>query len=350
MGALTAKKHAFTFRSWEPKTFKEIDETEVKLYYIRTEHLKVKRSRILPINYWMSDKKRFAPTDQNNNYPMGLFNHKKIFKLTYNLIEEKYSQYLISNYEGYRRICDKIVDATTNNIACFFAKQLPKNIPFKFKFYDDIITNNIDYYRTAIDNFDIINGKKILLLTNQKIESPALNAWLYKNIDNYDFTSLSTFSSNIQKEEIPFSQYIYDQIFQKGYYELTNTTIITSTTSSPVNNISSCPHIIIKPLYLNQKYNSYNKYEDKKTLFTFFKKDRKTFDLSFVTSTLLLGHTQLCLQPNSFDHFIQKKISNKYLERLILLYNLIRLEKKVSTYLIKNMTTMSEEKILFIMI
>jgi len=47
MGALTAKKHAFTFRAWEPKTFKECDETEVSLFYLRTEHLKAKKTRIL---------------------------------------------------------------------------------------------------------------------------------------------------------------------------------------------------------------------------------------------------------------------------------------------------------------
>jgi hypothetical protein len=342
MGALTAKKHAFSFRSWEPKTFKEIDETEVKLYYIRTEHLKVKRTRILPINYWMADKKRFTIINKKNDYPIIVFKNNKIFNLTYKLIEEKYNQYLISNIEGYKKIMDKFLDITTNKIACFFSKQIPNNIPNKIDIYDDILTNNIDYYRNSLENFEVIREKKILLLTNTKEESPTLNAYLYKNSENYDFTSLSHIPSNLQKEEIPFSKYVIEK-FCKGYYELKNTIIITS----PLININLSNKIILKPLYLNQKYNSYNKFENKKINFQIFKKDRKTFDLSFISSILSLNNSQLCIQPHSFDKFIQKKISNKYLERIFLLYNLIKLEEKIPKYLIKNITLISEENIFY---
>lgn len=60
MGALTSKHKEFSFRAWEPQTFIEIDDTEISSFHLRAEHLKTKRSRLLPINYWVADKKRFS--------------------------------------------------------------------------------------------------------------------------------------------------------------------------------------------------------------------------------------------------------------------------------------------------
>lgn len=47
MGALTSKQTEFAFRTWEPRTAKEVDDTEIFPFRIRTEKLKLKKFRIL---------------------------------------------------------------------------------------------------------------------------------------------------------------------------------------------------------------------------------------------------------------------------------------------------------------
>lgn len=41
MGALTARTKAFAYRSWEAKTFVELDETEITRQQIRMKNLKM---------------------------------------------------------------------------------------------------------------------------------------------------------------------------------------------------------------------------------------------------------------------------------------------------------------------
>ena len=77
MGALTSKHKEFAFRAWEPQTFVEIDDTETSSFQLRAEHLKTKRSRYLPINYWVADKKRFSKETLFFTNPTMCFQNEK---------------------------------------------------------------------------------------------------------------------------------------------------------------------------------------------------------------------------------------------------------------------------------
>jgi hypothetical protein len=60
VGALTSKIKAFSFRTWEQRSFTETDDTESVSFRLRIEKLKTKRVRILPLKYWISNKRRYC--------------------------------------------------------------------------------------------------------------------------------------------------------------------------------------------------------------------------------------------------------------------------------------------------
>jgi hypothetical protein len=323
MGALTAKVHAFTFRTWEPKTVTEIDDTEVRPFNIRSEHLKVKRIRILPINYWMADKKRFSKEPSFFTNPSACFDNPRIFFLDYLLQETKHTQYIVSNIKCYNKILDKFKDISVKAINCFLAKRFPRSGISQLRIYNDLLVNRQKNIWPALGSFDtLLKNNHVILLANPRLESPAFNAFLYKNTDEYTFTSFSAFASNFIKEEIPLSTYTLNIALQ-GHYDLNSATIIKSCFTS-LPNISLKHVITLTPMYLNTITPAYSKETEAALMFQFFLKPRKTFQPVFLSSNVIQGMTSLCLHQNSFDHFVLKKFSQKYLERLMMLYSLVK--------------------------
>jgi len=186
MGALTSKHKEFTFRVWEPQTFIEIDETEVTRYNLRSEHLKTKRSRILPINYWIADKKRFSKEPSVFSNPATYFKNLSTFFLDYTLQESKTINYVVSNIKGYKKILNKLFDVTIDNIKTFSAKQVTKTLINKLEIYDDLLTHHKKVKRSIIYSFDQeLKTPNLILLANPRTESPMFNAYLFKHADKY---------------------------------------------------------------------------------------------------------------------------------------------------------------------
>jgi hypothetical protein len=341
MGALTSKHKQFTFRVWEPRTFIEIDETEVSRYNLRSEHLKTKRSRVLPINYWMADKKRFSAETSVFSNPSIFFEKLSFFILDYTLQESKNITYVISNIKGYKKILNKLADITVNNIKTFCAKQITKAVFNNLDIYDDLLTSHKKASRSIINSFeDSIKSSTVILLTNPRAESPMLNAYLFKHADKYSFISFSTFSSNIVKKEIPLTNYsILASI--RGHYDLSNVTIINSSFNMlPIPDMKNL--ITLTPLYLNKVVKPYSKENISAVNFYLFLKANKTYQPAFLSINPNQENINLCLRQNSFDQFILKKVSQKYLERLFLLHSLIKPKKTQALILIENTTTSSK--------
>jgi hypothetical protein len=338
MGALTSKHKEFTFRVWEPETFIEIDETEVTRYNLRSEHLKTKRSRILPINYWMADKKRFSKETSVFSNPSIYFDNLSIFFLDYTLQESKMINYIVSNIKGYKKILNKLFDITINNIKAFSAKQVTKTVIHKLEIYDDLLTYHKKLMRSIINSFDQeIKTPNLILMANPRTESPMFNAYLFKHAEKYSFTSFSTFASNIAKQEIPLSNSTIEASF-KGHYDLSNTTVITSSFNSlplPENITIIC----LTPFYINKIIKGYSKENQSTTNFYFFLKSIKAFQTAYLSLNPNQENVSLCLRQTSFDRFILRKISQKYLERLFLIYSIVKPKKNQSLVFIENTTT-----------
>jgi len=337
MGALTSKHKEFTFRVWEPQTFIEMDETEVTKYDVRSEYLKTKRSRILPINYWMADKKRFSKEQSVFSNPSIYFKHLSFFILAYTLQESKNITYIISNIKGYKKILDKFIDVSIGNIKTFCAKQMTKTLLSCLDIYDDLLTNHKKLPRAIINSFDNeIKYDNILLMTNPRTESPMFNAYLFKNHEKYSFTSFSAFASNILKQEIPLTIYSIDASF-KGHHNLLNTTIITScfnTLPIPYTENTIC----LTPVYITKIVKSFSKENQSALNFYLFLRSNKIFQPAFLSLNANQENVDLCLRQNSFDQFISKKVSQRYLERLFLLYSILKPRQIDSLILLENIT------------
>jgi hypothetical protein len=338
VGALTSKHKQFTFRVWEPRTFIEIDETEVSFYNLRSEHLKTKRSRILPINYWMADRKRFSDETSVFSNPSMYFLKLSYFILENTLEETQNVSYIISNIKGYKKILDKFFDVSYDNIKTFCAKQMEKTLFHRLEIYDDLLTSHKKVDRSIISSFEEkIQSTNILLLTNPRTESPMLNAFLFKNRDKYSFTSFSTFASNITKSEIPLSIYTLKASFE-GHFNLDNYTVVTSCFNVlPLPNIKNI--LNLTPLYLNKINKLFPKENQASLNLYLFTKSNKIYQPSFLSLNQVHNYTNLCLKQNSFDQFILRKVSLKYLERLCLLSSLLKPKKTNTLVLLENTTT-----------
>jgi hypothetical protein len=348
MGALTSKHKQFTFRVWEPRTFIEMDETEVSYYNLRSEHLKAKRSRILPINYWMADKKRFSNEASIFSNPSIYFEKLSYFFLDVTLQESQNINYIISNIKGYKKILDKFVDGSFNNIKTFCAKQITKAVFHRLEIYDDLLTSHKKLNRSIISSFDEkIKTTNIIFMTNPRTESPMLNAYLFKHRDNFLFTSFSSFASNILKTEIPLSPYTIEASFN-GHYNLQDSTIITSCFNTlPLPQNSNM--ITLTPLYLNKTMRIYSKEIQSSVNLYLFMKSNKIYQPSFLSLNSNHANTSLSIGQHGFDQFILKKISQKYLERLSLLYYILR-PKKNNTLVLLETTTITNKNALSLLL
>jgi hypothetical protein len=324
MGALTSKTKEFTYRAWEQKSSIELDDTEVTLYKIRSEKLKSKRVRILPINYWISNQKRFSIEQPLTHNVSVNFKELRYFKLDSHLCETKLTSYLISNIKGYRKIINKFLNKDLNHIKCFTARKSSSRLhSIKIKIYDDLLLVRNNITRRSLDSFEKeIITKDIILLTNPRLDSPALNAYLFQNADSYNFTSFSTFASNLHKVEIPLCNYTIIASLQ-GYYDLNNKTVITSclnTLSLPIKNL-----IILSPLYLTFSFSAYRKEHILPSLFILSLKNKKLFSKPVVQyHNNHESSIAIPLTHNLFDHFTLKTLNQKFIDRLLLLSYLIK--------------------------
>jgi hypothetical protein len=337
MGALTAKTREFTYRVWEQKSSIEIDDTEVYLYKIRSENLKVKRVRILPVNYWMSDLKRFSLEVPVTKDTAMFFKELRYLKLNRSLCETKYINYLISSIKGYKKILDVFFNLQDNLLNCFIAKK-PKviiGIHNNLTIMNDLlinrmIINHIEQPSLTVDNFH----NDILLLTNPRLDSPVLNVFLFKHVDNYTFTSFSTFASNITKQELPFSNYSFIASLQ-GHYNLKNKTIITSCLNISPAILKLNPRIL-SPIYMSRIWSPYNNETLKKQTILSTAKAKYIFYKSFIGNNH--QESSILLPKHVCDKFTLKKVNQKWLTRLFFNINLVKATETDVLYPIRHLT------------
>jgi hypothetical protein len=324
MGALTAKTREFTYRVWEQKSSVELDDTEVSLFKLRSENLKAKRIRYLPINYWLSDKKRFAKETAVVTNTSIAFKERRLVKLNIMINEAKYIHYLTSSIKGYKKILDKLRHTYIN---VYSAKKTTTSFGLKnITTYDDLLINRVKVNRSHNLIFDQENfNKDIILLTNPRVDSPALNAYLYKHSDNYNFISVSSFVSNLKKLEIPLSTYVLTATAE-GYYNLKGKTIISSCLINLPRNLPTIN--IITPLYMQEISLPYRSEEIIKSSVILASKPRQIFKPSFVGNTWNSHFNSVTVQRHIFDRFTLKKFDHKVVSRLSLNLNLIIARKQ----------------------
>ena len=257
--------------------------------------------------------------------------------LSFKLKELKTITYLISNLKSYKKILDKYVDNTIDTIKIYSAKQIPKQTMIdKFEIHNDIISKRKKLILPKINNFDqSIKHDVIILLTNVRTDSPMLNAYFFKNNEKYTFISFSTFSSNTLKKEIPLSHFTLNSLF-KGHFDISNATIITSNLNTlcqtnTKNIINLVPRYFFNlslPLKYDSSLNLLN--------FYLFLKTIKNFSQIFLTISPNTTETKINIKKNNFDKFKIKKITQKYLERIFLLYSLMTPAKQNSLIQLKN--------------
>jgi hypothetical protein len=345
MGALTSKTKQFAFRSWEQRSFKEIDDTEVSLFRVRVEKLKNKRIRILPLRYWIADAKRYLKEKELIINPLMLFKEIKSFFLSKSTLQEiKNIQYLASNTKVYNKIINKIENKKITTLNIFLGKKLSYNnynsiitLKKNINLYSDLLYKNKDnkfFTKIAENNYNstfekqLNNKKELILLTNTRLDSPAFNSYLFQNADKYNYTSFSTFASNFKKSEIPLttSNLINSSI---GKINLTEKVVVTNLFVPEVFVTKfNIEHITLAPLYLqtNITFNTLKKDNHLSSINFNLGSHNKQYGSFFVAP--IGSNTKSCisvpLNNNIFDHYFLTKINQKFLNRLFVLYYLIR--------------------------
>src|ERR1700761_604368 len=176
MGALTSKKGIFARRPWESRAFQEIDETDIVLFRTRVEKLKNRRSRILPIKYWISDLKRFTSEPSYNNTSTSTFLICFPFDIKSKIFIEKLkTHYVYSPLKTAFRLVKRLKGKNMpsillgNNISQKTFKLIPPNA----KIYQAIptscqpeaITRTIQKSPLTFADFNL-DVEKLILLTN----------------------------------------------------------------------------------------------------------------------------------------------------------------------------------------
>jgi len=219
----------------------------------------------------MADKKRFVDSKKNFSLPILTFKNKLKFEIIKKVSEKKITQYIISNIEGYKKIIDKIKIKQKINI--FSAKRVPFTSLSKIVFFKDF-PNSANLKNKKISSFQgLIQTKNIILTTNPRLDSPAFNAYLFQNFEEFNLISLSTFSSNFVKKEIPLSKFLLIQ-FLKGLFDTQDTTFI----ESPLNMfpLTKFAHVSLIPLYMHNLSNQFQIEKQKETEILLSKKKIKS--------------------------------------------------------------------------
>jgi hypothetical protein len=343
MGALTAKKSAFTYRSWENKSFQEIDETEVSLFRIRIEKLKNRRIRVLPIKYWISNDKRYRFEKQLTNTSIMSFQTISYYSVKGFLYLERFQLNYLSDA---LKVSFKILQRhlVKNALDIFLGRGLSINTfsrsPMSWNMYFHDLYNAIPSYTplepVVYNRFNLATSK-VLLLTNPRYISPSFNSFLYQQADQLEIESFSSFSSSYSKLEIPFS---YSSLLALNAAKtlLNDTTIVTSLTDITFNSTFKAPVINLYPLFLQSELSFDILPRNVNTVIDIdLSYGSKQFSNAFVSplsNQLTNSSIYLSLINHTFDHYLMTKIDLKFLNRLAaLVYLTLPLN---STYQTKN--------------
>jgi hypothetical protein len=333
MGALTSKLTAFTYRVWEQRSFIEIDDSEVYSYKIRSENLKIKRVRILPIGYWISDGKRYV-TEALITRNISIFFELLRYLIVNTIINEnRHCEFLIPSIKGYKKILNILI-SLKNKINCFLAKKTTKDsVQNNLTLIYDLLVNNSIVKRKDIPALTVNNfNTNILFFTNPRLDSPVLHTFFFKLIFNHFFTSFSTFISNITKEEVPLSNCNLIASVQ-GYYKLMNKTILTSCLNIAPLTVKLNP-AVLTPIYtpyilepfIKESLNKESLLSTGNPLCLFYNPLIKMHVYQSITEDTTLIKSQDCpllLAKHISDQFYVKKVNHKWLSRLFFNLSLV---------------------------
>jgi len=215
------------------------------------------------------------------------------------------------------------------HINVFSARRFTTAVPKKLRIKDHLVLSHEIQYKPVIQSFSEVDQfNQLLLFANPRVESPALNAHLFKKQEDITFKSFSSFTFNISKEEIPLTDYNTYKALQ-GHCDLSNTLIVSSVFNNlAVMNIKNV--MVLAPLYMNRCLKPYHKYQKASTNFYLFSRPCTYFKPAFLASTFKQGFTSLYLNHTTFDQFALKRIEQKVLLRLHILLSLIKADTKSS--------------------
>jgi len=336
MGALTAKKKAFQNRPWEPRSFVEIDDSEITIFKIRVEKLKNNRVRILPIKYWISDIERFKSEKKYGNINLLIFKllaqyNLKLTESVISMVESFNIKYIVGIYQITRKIVRYIkkkplniilsrtipnntLNSLVNQYTSFF---LPNLLPPSSSLGVQKISFNA-YVKLPLD----VNTP-FILTCNPRLLSPTFNSFLFQNLDVLELTLFGGFSLNQYHEELPSSNYTISKIINNHYDKMRAKFIISQddTRFSGLN----VDIIQLGPIFLQsdeKRYAVINK--NVKTIIDFdlsiSPKSNYTAFLS-TYSNELKNNSEIYVPTNiDFDKFLLTRISQKFLKRIELMF------------------------------
>jgi hypothetical protein len=344
MGALTAKKSAFTYRSWENKSFQEIDETEVSLFRIRVEKLKNRRLRILPIKYWIANEKRSRYDKEVTNTSLLSFETLSYYSIKgFTYLERFQVNYLSDAMKVSFKILQRQLSKGCLNIflgRVLSSKTLSRS-PMSWNLYFHDFYNDIPPYTplepTVYNRFNL-STSKVLLLTNPRYISPSFNSFLYTKADEVDLDiySLSSFATSfIVNAEIPLS---FSSLLSLATTKemLDDLTIVTSLTDLPISINVNVPIINLYPLYLQTNHTfdilPRNTNLELDLDLSYGIKQHSNAFVSPLSNRLTNSSIYLSLLNHSFDHYLLKEIDLKLLTRLSALMYLTSSHDKIYYY------------------
>jgi len=337
MGALTAKKKAFQTRPWEPRSFVEIDESEISLFKIRIENLKNQRVRVLPIKYWISNIKRFQPEKKYNNNSLFVFKLLLCYKLQNLNFEECFNiKYLSSIYLMTKKIVRYI---TKKPLRIILSKSIPSKTFYRFgnQFVSFFLPNlllpasslqaqKINFQGYSKVPLDLSHS--FFLTVNPRLLSPTFNTFLFQNQDLLSLTSLGGFSINQFHEELPLSNYTINQIIN-NHYNKTTTKFIISQDDTRFSGLN-VEVIQLSPLFLQadeQRYDFINRNVETMIDFDLSQSNKSNYKDNVFLSTYAdkFNVNSSIYMPNNmeFDKFLLTRISQKFLKRIEILFFLI---------------------------
>jgi hypothetical protein len=340
MGALTAKKTAFTYRVWEQRSFTELDNSEVALFKVRVEKLKNKRVRTLPIRYWISDLQRFmVQPELLRNIFIYLLDESYYTYSTSFLNYVKKVGYVLAGFKAYQLILQKIA-SRKYTLSFFVAKKLSyknflavNSFEIPTQIYSNVFVNDINQrfqHKKAGGQYNAaflteLQGiQQIVLLANPRLDSPAFHACLYQMSQGIDFISFGSFANLFGKTEIPNSvSNVLNHIKSISDYSSTLVVINAFTEYSFLKELS-VKVLSLKPFYMQARLCVKNlEYNDKAQMHLDLSQLPKKANSLYLSSVPGQSNIFMPINKNMFDHFLTRIINNKFISRLSLLYQLV---------------------------
>jgi hypothetical protein len=339
MGALTSKIKAFNFRVWEQRLFKEIDDTEAYLSLIRVENLKIARSRVLPIRYWISNEKRFSNLVKVIKHSLLKYNIEYCFK-PFILYEKQNISYLTRFTRSYFKLFNKLKLATGTDF--FFGKKI------SFTTYNQLLslnkrvkiyTNHLlspSFYK-IFDSSDSIYSlafkkhleevETIIFLTNPRLDSPAFYTFLYQYADHYTYISYGNFTTNLFKEEFPLNINTI-LLSLEGKFDFKNTALIVNFNFLNIHSLFTIPSVYtISPSYLhtNLHFDTFVKNKQQNTISLHLSLQPKLHGNFLVSPINTSSNAEIYLPLYNADFFDRFLLASKYttiIDRIYLLHQI----------------------------